>query len=50
MKEIIKEDSYIDISNFKQRFDLSRKYLITYLDYLDNYSDIKKLDNKRVFV
>ena len=50
MKEIIKEDSYIDISNFKQRFDLSRKYLITYIDYLDNYSDIKKLDNKRVFV
>jgi selenocysteine-specific elongation factor len=50
MKEIIKEDSYIDISNFKQRFDLSRKYLIPYLDYLDNYSDIKKLDNKRVFV
>jgi selenocysteine-specific elongation factor len=50
MKEIIKEDSYIDISNFKQRFDLSRKYLITYLDYLDNYSDIKKLDNKRVFI
>lgn len=50
MKEIIKEDSYIDISNFKQRFDLSRKYLITYLDYLDNYSDIKKLDNRRVFV
>ena len=50
MKEIIKEDSYIDISNFKQRFDLSRKYLITYLDYLDNYSDIKKLDNRRIFV
>ncbi len=50
MKEIIKEDGFIEISNFKQRFDLSRKYLITYLDYLDNYSDIKKIDSRRIFV
>jgi len=50
MKEIIKEDGFIEISNFKDRFDLSRKYLITYLDYLDNYSDIKKVENRRVFV
>ena len=49
MKEIIKEDGYIELSNFKQRFDLSRKYLITYLDYLDNYSDIKKVDTRRIF-
>lgn len=50
MREIIKEDGYIEIQNFKQRFDLSRKYLVCYLDYLDNFSDIKKLDTKRVFV
>jgi len=50
MKEIIKEDGFIDISNFKTKFDLSRKYLITYLDYLDNYSNIKKIENRRVFV
>ena len=49
MKEIIKEDGFIDISNFKTRFDLSRKYLITYLDYLDNYSNIKKVENRRLF-
>jgi selenocysteine-specific elongation factor len=49
MREIIKEDGYINLSNFKQRFDLSRKYLITYLDYLDNYSDIKKVEDKRLF-
>lgn len=49
MREIIKEDGYIEIQNFKQRFDLSRKYLVCYLDYLDNFSDIKKLDTKRVF-
>ncbi len=49
MRDIIKEDGFIEISNFKQKFDLSRKYLVCYLDYLDNFSDIKKLENKRVF-
>lgn len=49
MREIIKEDGFIEIFNFKQRFDLSRKYLVCYLDYLDNFSDIKKIENKRVF-
>ena len=48
MKEIIKEDGYIEIFNFKQRVDLSRKYLVAYLDYLDNFGDIKKIENKRV--
>jgi selenocysteine-specific elongation factor len=50
MREIIKNDGFINISNFKNRFDLSRKYLITYLDYLDNYSDIKKVEDKRLFI
>lgn len=48
MREIIKEDGYIEISNFKQKYDLSRKYLVCYLDYLDNFSDIKKIENRRV--
>lgn len=50
MKNIIKEDGYIDIANFKARFPLSRKYLVTYLDYLDNFSQIKKEGNKRIFL
>ncbi|RXJ96065.1 selenocysteine-specific translation elongation factor [Arcobacter sp. AHV-9/2010] len=49
MRDIIKEDGFIEIFNFKQRFDLSRKYLVCYLDYLDNFSDIKKVENRRVF-
>jgi len=49
MKNIIKKDGYIEIKNFKERYPLSRKYLITYLDYLDNFSEIKKDGNKRVF-
>jgi selenocysteine-specific elongation factor len=50
MKGIIKKDGYIDIKNFKEMHQLSRKYLITYLDYLDNFSEIKKQDNKRVLI
>lgn len=50
MKEIIKNEGFINIDNFKIHFPLSRKYLITYLDYLDNFSQIKKVDNKRIFV
>jgi len=50
MKDIIKNDGYIEISNFKEKYPLSRKYLITYLDYLDNFSNIKKDGHKRVFV
>jgi len=49
MKNIIKNQGYIDISNFKEKYPLSRKYLVTYLDYLDNFSQIKKDGNKRVF-
>ncbi|MGH2307724.1 selenocysteine-specific translation elongation factor [Aliarcobacter sp. ERUVET-8] len=48
MRDIIKQDGFIEIFNFKQRFDLSRKYLVCYLDYLDNFSDIKKVENRRV--
>lgn len=49
MKSIIKEDGFVDIANLKERYDLSRKYLIAYLEYLDNFSDIAKDGNKRVF-
>lgn len=50
MKDIMKEDGYINIKNFKEHYPMSRKYLITYLDYLDNFSQIKKVDDKRVFL
>ncbi len=50
MKNIIKKDGYIDIANFKEKYPISRKYLVTYLDYLDNFSQIKKDGNKRVFM
>lgn len=50
MMDIIKKDGYIEIANFKEKYPLSRKYLIAYLDYLDNFSQIKKVETRRVFV
>ena len=50
MREIITNDGFIEIANFKEKFSLSRKYIVTYLDYLDNFSDIKKDGNRRVFI
>jgi selenocysteine-specific elongation factor len=50
MKDIIKDEGYINLKNFKEHYPMSRKYLITYLDYLDNFSQIKKVDDKRVFL
>lgn len=50
MKNIIKKDGYIDIHNLKDNLNVSRKYLISLLDYLDTLPDIKKIDNQRFLV
>ena len=50
MKAIMKNEGYIDIKNFKEKFPMSRKYLVTYLDYLDKFGDVKKEDQRRVLV
>ncbi len=47
MKDIIKKRGYIDVKVFKEEMPMSRKYIIAYLDYLDNLGDIIKKDNKR---
>ncbi len=49
MREIIKNDGVITLQSFKNYFPLSRKYLIAYLEYLDQFDDIKKEDTKRFF-
>lgn len=49
LKQIIRNEGYIEIANFKKHFpDLSRKYLIAYLEYLDKQSGIKRDGNRRV--
>ena len=50
MRAIMKEEGYINIKNFKEKFPMSRKYLVTYLDYLDKFGDVKKEDQKRVLL
>ena len=50
MKEIIKNDGYIEVQNFKEKFPMSRKYIISYLDYLDNIQGIEKKENKRYLI
>ncbi|MGP1579780.1 MAG: selenocysteine-specific translation elongation factor [Wolinella sp.] len=49
MREIIKDEGYVEISNLKNHLALSRKYLIAYLEYLDRFDDIKKEGNRRAF-
>lgn len=48
IREIMRHENGIDIKSFKEHFDMSRKYLVAYLDYLDNFDDIKKEGNRRV--
>ncbi len=51
MKQIIRNEGYVEISNLKQHFpQLSRKYLISYLEYLDKQGDIKKDGNRRTML
>ncbi len=50
IREIMRKNEGIDIKIFKEHCDMSRKYLVAYLDYLDNFDDIKKEGNRRVFL
>lgn len=47
MREILQNDGYLDLNNLKSHLNLSRKYLITYLDYLDCFTDITNTNGKR---
>ncbi|MEO1927359.1 MAG: selenocysteine-specific translation elongation factor [Nautiliaceae bacterium] len=47
MREIIEKEGYIDIKKFKEHMPMSRKYIVAYLDYLDQMGDIEKIENKR---
>ena len=47
LREIMSKEGFVDVATFKKHFDMSRKFLVAYLDYLDNFDDIKKEDNRR---
>jgi len=50
LREIMRTQNGIDIKTFKEHFEMSRKYLVAYLDYLDNFNDVKKEGDKRVLI
>jgi len=50
LREIMKNEGSVDITSFRKYYDMSRKYLVTYLDYLDLYDDVKKDGMKRVML
>ncbi|MDA3076169.1 selenocysteine-specific translation elongation factor [Campylobacter sp. JMF_04 NA10] len=45
--DLIKEAGFADVANVKESLNLSRKFAISYLEYLDNLGDIITIDNKR---
>jgi len=50
LREIMKNEGAVDIASFRKFYDMSRKYLVAYLDYLDQYDDVKKDGMKRVLI
>ncbi len=48
MRQILNANGYIDITLLKEKLPLSRKYLINYLEYLDNFNDIVREGDKRI--
>jgi len=48
INETIKTNGYIDIKLLKEQIDVSRKYLIAYLEYMDKFGNIEKVGDKRV--
>ena len=49
LRVIIKEQGFVNVTNAKDVLNLSRKYIIAYLEQLDLESDIMKQGNDRVF-
>lgn len=50
MRELMRNENGIDIKSFKEHFDFSRKYLVAYLDYLDQFADVKKEGTRRILI
>ena len=49
LRGIIKNQGFVNVTNAKDALNLSRKYIIAYLEQLDLESDIMKQGNDRVF-
>jgi selenocysteine-specific elongation factor len=49
LRSLIREQGYADVQNVKAKFNLSRKYAVAYLERLDKFNDIRRVENRRVF-
>ena len=49
LRELIKKDGFANVQNAKDALNLSRKYVIAYLENLDRASDIAKDGQNRIF-
>ena len=50
LRELMRTQGFVDIASFREHYDMSRKYLVAYLDHLDLYDDVKKDGMKRVMI
>lgn len=49
IRDIIKKYGFANVKNVKDELNLSRKFAIAYLEYLDKFDDITKVGDDRVF-
>ena len=45
--EIIAKNGFVDVLSLKNELNISRKFAVCYLEYLDKFGDIENIDNKR---
>ncbi|CBG40668.1 selenocysteine-specific translation elongation factor [Helicobacter mustelae] len=48
MRDLLEKYHFLDLAILKKEWGISRKYLIAYLDYFDQFQDIKNQEGKRV--
>jgi len=49
IREIIKENGFADVGGIKDGLNVSRKYAVNYLEYLDKFDDIENIEQRRTF-
>ncbi|MSN95957.1 selenocysteine-specific translation elongation factor [Campylobacter sp. FMV-PI01] len=50
IRQIIKEVGFANVQNVKLKLNISRKFALAYLEYLDKFDDIKNMENNRVLL
>ncbi|MDD3466092.1 MAG: selenocysteine-specific translation elongation factor [Campylobacterales bacterium] len=49
IRELIKQNGFADVGSVKDTLNISRKYAVNYLEYLDKFDDIENSEQKRSF-